>query len=66
MGACGLMPSLSIVKEWLKVLYCDVFFHGINYKPPQYLDVMQLIPQNSIKRAEIDKKRVIHTLTMKN
>ena len=29
-------------------------------------NVMQQSPRNSIKRAEIDNKRLIHTLTMNN
>ena len=29
-------------------------------------NVMQPSPRNSIKRVEIDNKRVIHTLTMNN
>ena len=29
-------------------------------------NVMQPSPKNSIKRAEVDKKRVIHALIMKN
>ena len=29
-------------------------------------NVMQTSPKNNIKRAEIDNKRVIHTLTMNN